>query len=70
MGILICSRCKAKTTADSIDEGRKRLDHSVGNYIGKPCQDGMAELSFTGIEKKDTTKKTSKKRLIKTALFK
>lgn len=48
MGTLVCSRCKAKTKADSIEEGRKRLDHGVGLYIGKPCQDGKAELFFTG----------------------
>ena len=51
MGILVCSRCKAKTTADSIEEGRKRLDHGVGLYIGKPCGDGRAELFFTGTKK-------------------
>lgn len=67
MGTLVCSRCKAKTEADSIEEGRKRLDHGVGLYIGKPCQDGKAELFFTGgttetkksTFKKSTTKKTT-----------
>jgi len=64
MGILVCSRCRAKITADSIEEGRKRLDHSVGNYIGKPCQDGKAELFFTG-DTKDTPKETVKKKTVK-----
>jgi len=58
MGTITCSRCKATTEADSIDEGRKRLDHSIGIYKGKPCEDGKAELFFTGTEQK-TPKKTS-----------
>jgi len=65
MGTLVCSRCKAKTEADSIEEGRKRLDHGVGLYIGKPCQDGKAELFFTNgtIEtKKSTFKKPTEKK--------
>jgi len=59
MGTLICSRCNAKTEANSIEEGRKRLDHGVGLYIRKPCEDGKAELFFTGGAKK--VKKISKK---------
>jgi len=55
MGILVCSRCKATTQADSIEEGRKRLDHGVGLYLGKPCEDGKAELFFT--EKANTANK-------------
>jgi len=62
-GILVCSRCKAKTTADSIEEGRKRLDHGIGLYIGKPCQDGKAELFFTGTTQK--AKKISTKMIDK-----
>ena len=58
MGVLVCSRCRAKTKADSIEEGRKRLDHGIGLYIGKPCEDGKAQLFFTGPTK---AKKTSKK---------
>jgi len=58
MGVLVCSRCKAKTKADSIEDGRKRLDHGVGLYIGKPCGDGKAELFFTGATK---VKKSAKK---------
>ncbi len=58
MGTLTCSRCKATTEADSIDEGRSRLDHGIGIYKGKPCEDGKAELFFTGNEQK-TPKKTS-----------
>jgi len=72
VGILVCSRCKAKTKADSIEEGRIRLDHGVGLYIGKPCQDGKAELFFTpsSTEKHSTTSsnetnKTTKKTLKK-----
>jgi len=68
MGTLVCSRCKATTEANSIEDGRKRLDHGVGIYIGKPCGDGKAELYFTGTEKKDkpkTTKKTLKKMIDK-----
>ena len=66
MGTLVCSRCRAKTEASSIEDGRKRLDHGVGLYIGKPCEDGKAELFFTGTEKKDktTTKKPLKKTMI------
>ncbi len=65
MGVLVCSRCKAKTTADSIEEGRKRLDHGVGLYIGKPCEDGKAELYFTNGKtqaKKSTSKKSTEKK--------
>ena len=66
MGTLVCSRCKAKTKADSIEDGRKRLDHGVGLYIGKPCEDGKAELFFTGTKlksaKKIDNKKTAKSR--------
>ena len=70
-GVLVCSRCKAKTTADSIEEGRKRLDHGVGLYIGKPCQDGKAELFFTETtttqiaKKTSTTKKIDKQKTVK-----
>jgi len=60
MGTLVCSRCRAKTTADSIEDGRKRLDHGVGLYIGKPCEDGKAELFFTGTEKQKDDSKTTK----------
>jgi len=56
MGTLTCSRCKATTESDSIDEGRSRLDHGIGIYKGKPCEDGKAELFFTG---KQTPKETS-----------
>lgn len=69
VGILVCSRCNAKTTADSIEDGRKKLDHGIGLYIGKPCQDGKAELFFTGTEKKNlstNTNKSTKKSLKKT----
>ena len=62
MGTLVCSRCRAKTIADSIEDGRKRLDHGVGLYIGKPCEDGKAELFFTGeIKSKKTLKKIDTK---------
>jgi len=52
MGLLYCPRCKAKTEATSIEEGKERLDHSIGLYIGKPCQDGKVELSFTNGDSK------------------
>jgi len=61
MGILTCPRCKAKTTADSIEEGRKRLNHSIGLYIGKPCEDGKVELFLTGKTKKKSSKFTTPK---------
>lgn len=60
MGILICPRCKSKTEADSIEEGRSRLDHARGLYLGKSCYDGLVELSFIGTEKK-TNVTTSEK---------
>jgi len=68
MGLLICPRCKAKTNADSIEEGRQRLDHGIGLYLGKPCQDGKVELLFTGkeITKKLTDKKTTSTKKQKT----
>lgn len=59
MGTLTCPRCRAKTQADSIDEGRCRLDHAIGIYLGKPCYDGLVELSFTGTEKKTVTTATA-----------
>ena len=55
MGTLTCPRCKATTKADSIDEGRSRLDHAIGLYVRKPCYDGLVELQFTGTEKKTVT---------------
>ena len=58
-GILECPRCKARTEADSIEEGRKRLNHAIGIYLGKPCYDGLVELRFTS-GKKTATKKTLK----------
>jgi len=63
-GILTCSRCKATTLADSIETGRRKLDHSIGIYKGTPCEDGKAELFFTSDEKKAkaiVTPKTKKK---------
>lgn len=48
MGTLTCSRCRATTEADSIEEGRKNLNHAIGLGIGKPCYDGLAKLIFTG----------------------
>ena len=63
MGTLVCSRCNAKTTAISIEDGRKKLDHGVGLYIGKPCQDGKAELFFTSsTEKHNTTSNETTKK--------
>ena len=56
MGILVCSRCKAKTTDNSIEEGRKRLDHVIGLYINKPFEDGRAELFFTETKPTKTIK--------------
>ena len=38
-GLLFCTRCKAKVRADSIEDGRYKLDHSIGLYLGKPCSD-------------------------------
>ena len=57
MGQLTCSRCNATTKADSIEEGRDRLDHSIGIYKGKPCEDGKAELFFTGKQKEQHEEK-------------
>ena len=48
MGRLTCSRCEATTEANSVEEGRKRLDHSKGLIFNKPCYDGLANLIFTG----------------------
>jgi len=48
MATITCSRCKATTQADSIEKGRKFLDHSVGLVIGRPCEDGRAELFLSG----------------------
>jgi len=59
MGTLTCSRCNATTEANSIEDGRKLLDHSIGIYKGKPCEDGKAELFFTGEQKSSSTKETS-----------
>lgn len=55
MATLTCSNCGANTEANSIEEGRKRLDHSRGLLFNKPCEDGKAELFLTGdIEKPKT----------------
>ncbi len=51
MGIVTCSRCRATATADSIEKGKRKLDHSIGIYQGKPCEDGKAELFFSSDEK-------------------
>lgn len=56
MGTLTCPRCNATTQADSIEEGRKLLDHSIGLILGRPCEDGRVELFLTG----DVTKETPK----------
>ena len=61
MGKLVCLRCGAKTEAKSIEEGRKRLDHGIGLYKGKPCEDGKAELFFTNGTTEKPKKSTSKK---------
>lgn len=47
MGIVTCSRCKATVVADSIEKGKRKLDHSIGIYKGTPCEDGKAELFFS-----------------------
>jgi len=60
MGTITCSRCKATVQADSIEKGRKLLDHSIGLVVGKPCEDGKAELNFTG-RKVDTPKSETPK---------
>jgi len=65
MGTLVCSRCKAKTEADSIEDGRKKLNHAIGLYIGKPCYDGKAQLFFTGTKKAKTISKTTSKKTLK-----
>lgn len=57
MATITCSRCKATTEANSIEEGRKLLNHSVGLIIGKPCEDGRAELFLTGKVKPKAVKK-------------
>ena len=66
MGTLTCSRCKAKTKANSIEEGRKRLDHGVGLYIGKPCEDGKAELFFSNGERETSTPSKTRTKTTKT----
>lgn len=58
MGTITCPRCTATTEADSIDEGKDRLDHALGLSIGKPCA-GTATLIFTG-KAKPNPKETSK----------
>ncbi len=68
MGQLTCSRCNATTKADSIEEGRNRLDHAIGIYKGKPCEDGKAELFFTETQKE--TKEDSKPSLVKKVIDK
>lgn len=50
MGRLQCSRCATFTEADSEEEGRNRLDHSIGIRKNKPCEDGRATLIFEGKE--------------------
>jgi len=52
MGLLQCTRCGCSTIAKSIEEGRKRLDHSIGLTVRKPCEDGKAPLEFTGADTK------------------
>ena len=60
MAKITCSRCYATTQANSIEEGRKLLDHSIGLVIGKPCEDGKAELLITGKVTKPKTPKEDK----------
>ena len=54
MGLLSCPRCNAKTITNSIDEGRGKLDHALGLYLGKPCEDGKCELTFIESENTDS----------------
>lgn len=75
-GLLICTRCKAKIITDSIEQGRYKLDHSVGLYIGKPCGDKSDKngnnplLQFTDDNPVELLKKTdnSKKKNTKSKL--
>jgi len=63
MGLLQCTRCGASTQAKSEEEGRKRLDHSIGLTVGKPCEDGKVPLEFTP-SKEDKVKKEIKPTII------
>ena len=56
MATITCSRCNATTEANSIEQGRKFLDHAKGLIIGKPCEDGKAELFITGKVTKPSSK--------------
>ena len=58
MGTLTCPRCTATTEADSIEEGRNRLNHAKGLGRGKPCEDGRVELVFIGNAKPKDKSKT------------
>lgn len=66
MATLTCSRCKATTEADSIEEGRKGLNHAIGLAQGKPCEDGRAELFLTGKVKETKPKPVKSKESTKT----
>ena len=61
MGILTCSRCKATTEADSIEEGRHRLDHSIGLTRANLVR--MAKLSYSLQENKKLPKKHHQQQL-------
>jgi len=69
MGTLTCSRCTATTEANSIEEGRSRLNHAVGLVLGKPCEDGKAELYLTGKIKTSKPKDVGKTKKPKTNSF-
>ncbi len=59
MGQLRCTRCGASTEAKSELEGRKRLDHSIGLTVRKPCEDGKSPLQFTPSKSDKVKNKTT-----------
>ena len=71
VGLLFCTRCKAKVRAESIEDGRYKLDHSIGLYIGKPCGDRsdgtnpLLQFREDSVSTGPTLKKTDNKKKTK-----
>lgn len=61
MGKLECLRCGATTECSSEKDGRKKLDHSVGLSVGRPCGDNRGSFKFDGPSKKETTQSNESK---------
>ena len=48
MGQLSCKRCGAHAEGDTRDEADAKIDHSLGQKIGRPCSGNQKDLDWDG----------------------